>query len=153
MAARGLGGIPGGASRHRSLARPPVAGVAVTAWPLSPQRFREYEREHAEHGSLSRRARALLWFWQAFYSARSIEIVCGTGRSSSAARSTRSRAHAPDLFAQENLEVGTGIRYEMWVKVVHLLSADDGSPTAILSSPIELPRFDNAHPFPPEPAE
>lgn len=74
VAARGLGGVPGGPSE---LPCPALRGRCPHDPTAAPQRFREYEREHAEHGSLGRRARALLWFWQAFYSARSIEIVRG----------------------------------------------------------------------------
>mmetsp|Transcript_92951 Transcript_92951/g.265358 ORF Transcript_92951/g.265358 Transcript_92951/m.265358 type:complete len:92 (+) Transcript_92951:52-327(+) len=66
-----------------------------------------------EEGGLRRRFRELLWFWREYYSHR------GKDRAS--------------------LEFSSRIPYREWYKVLLLLTADDGSPTALLPAPIPLP--------------
>ena len=68
--------------------------------------------------------REVLWFWQEYYSHRGRDRL--------------------------SLEFSSHIRFQEWNHVVKLLVRDDGSPTALLRTPIRLPRspYDYAPRFP-----
>lgn len=64
--------------------------------------------------SVLRGFRRLLWFWSEYY-----------------LRGGRDRL---------SLEFSTHVKFWAWKRVIRLLCADDGSPTALVSAPLSLPR-------------
>ncbi|OWZ13750.1 hypothetical protein PHMEG_00012872 [Phytophthora megakarya] len=81
--------------------------------PAILEALRDHEDVSGKHGYVCDNFRGLLWFWIQYYTPRGRDRL--------------------------GLEHSSEVKFEEWRHVVSLLCADDGSETALLSSPARLP--------------